>query len=127
MNWIFSDIFKIRWSDIDMYEHLTSSAYIELAIEARASLFSEEIVACPQCLLISKNVNIEYKKPILYNDKLEIKLKVNSISSASFELLAVFFVGETAHAEVLTKLVTFDKEQNKLIKIPEEFRLKLSK
>ena len=32
---------KIRWSDIDMYNHLNNSKFFDYMVEARADLFSD--------------------------------------------------------------------------------------
>ncbi|MBX9839020.1 MAG: thioesterase family protein [Silvanigrellaceae bacterium] len=125
LEWLFIENFKLRWSDIDVYGHLTSPRYIDISIESRLIYLNQEISYFNNLQVITKNLNLDFKKSIYYHDPLILKLKLLSISNASFELLTAFYVNDTLHAEVITKLVVFDKEKNRLIKVPEMIKNKL--
>jgi acyl-CoA thioesterase FadM len=123
--WLFIENFKLRWSDIDVYGHLTSSRYIDISIESRSVYLKDELLYFNKLQLITKSLNLDFKKSIYYQDPIILKLKLLSISNASFELLTAFYINDILHAEVITKLVVFDKEQNRIIKVPEMIKNKL--
>lgn len=125
LEWLFIENFKLRWSDIDVYGHLTSSRYIDISIESRSLYLNDELLNFNNLQLITKSLNLDFKKSIYYQDPIILKLKLLSISNASFELLTAFYVSDFLHAEVITKLVVFDKEQNRIIKVPEMIKNKL--
>ena len=125
LEWLFIENFKLRWSDIDVYGHLASSRYIDISIESRSLYLNDELLYFNKLQLITKSLNLDFKKSIYYHDPIILKLKLLSISNASFELLTAFYINDFLHAEVITKLVVFDKEQNRIIKVPEMIKNKL--
>ncbi|WP_158997037.1 acyl-CoA thioesterase [Pigmentibacter ruber] len=121
---LFDQAIEPRWCDFDMYNHLTSSKYIDLSIEARYTYFRNEIHKTPELQLITKSVQVDYKKPIYFSESINLKLYLLELSSASFQLQTQFLVNNIIKALVLTKLVTII--DNKIIKIPENFINKLN-
>lgn len=121
---IFEQTIEPRWCDFDIYNHLTSSKYIYLSIEARYTYFKNEIHKTPELQLITKSLQVDYKKPIYFSESINLKLYLLDLSSASFQLQTLFLVNNIIKALVITKLVTII--DNKIIKIPESFMNKLT-
>ncbi|MGY3803956.1 hypothetical protein ACWNT8_07845 [Pigmentibacter ruber] len=86
--------------------------------------FRNEIHKTPELQLITKSVQVDYKKPIYFSESINLKLYLLELSSASFQLQTQFLVNNIIKALVLTKLVTII--DNKIIKIPENFINKLN-
>lgn len=111
--------FEPRWVDFDMYNHLTSSKYIDISIEARYLFFKTEIQYVPNLQIITKSINIDYKKPIYFSETINLKLYLAELSSFSFIFHTHFCVNNNINALVITKLVTM--ENGKIVKIPDHF------
>ncbi len=111
--------FEPRWVDFDMYNHLTSSKYIDISIEARYLFFKSEIQHSPNMQLVTKSINIDYIKPIYFSEVITLKLFLVELSTASFILHTHFYVKEYLNAAIATKLVTI--QNDRIIKIPQNF------
>lgn len=113
--------FEPRWSDFDMYNHLTSSKYIDISIEARYLFFKTEIqhAQAQNLQIVTKSINIDYKKPIYFSETIKLKLYLVELSAFSFILHTHFYVNEKINALVITKLVSM--ENGKIVKIPDHF------
>ncbi|WGL59235.1 acyl-CoA thioesterase [Pigmentibacter sp. JX0631] len=121
---LFDQTIEPRWCDFDMYNHLTSSKYIDLSIEARYTYFKNQIHKMPGMQLVTKSVQVDYKKPIYFSESINLKLYLLELSAVSFVLQTQFLVNNSINAIVITKLVTI--MDNKIIKIPELFMNKLT-
>ena len=64
---VFSSVVPVRWGDFDRYGHITNSAYVELAQEARMEhgygLFDKAGLEMPA--VVVRKLEVEYFRPIL--------------------------------------------------------------
>ena len=76
--------------------------------------------------IIVKSCNINYIKPALLEDDLEIKSNIKKITKTSFFMLQKVFKGNDQITDAEIHLVTIDKK-GKPVKIPETLKVKLEK
>ncbi len=76
--------------------------------------------------IIVKSCNINYIKPALLEDDLEIKSNIKEITKTSFFMLQKVFKGNDRITEAEVHLVTIDKK-GKPVKIPERLKKELEK
>ena len=76
--------------------------------------------------IIVKSCNINYIKPALLEDDLEIKSNIKKITKTSFFMLQKVFKGNDQITEADIHLVTIDKK-GKPVKIPERLNQELEK
>ena len=76
--------------------------------------------------IIVKSCNINYIKPALLEDDLEIKSNIKEITKTSFFMLQKVLKGNDQITEAKVHLVTIDKK-GKPIKIPERLKKELEK
>ena len=76
--------------------------------------------------IIVKSCNINYTKPALLEDDLEIKSNIKEITKTSFFMLQKVFRGNDQITDAEVHLVTIDKK-GKPVKIPERLKEELEK
>ena len=76
--------------------------------------------------IIVKSCNINYTKPALLEDDLEIKSNIKEITKTSFFMLQKVFKGNNQITEAEVHLVTINKK-GKPVKIPKRLKEELEK
>ena len=114
--------FELRWVDLDAYNHLNNSKYYDFMTECRARDFIE---FGKECGFIVMENSCKYKKPANYPATICIEQFLHSISTTSFELKYLFFIkgNDKPFAEGNAKMVCFDLDKNRPIRIPEKMKL----
>lgn len=84
---IYTSKLPVRWGDFDRYGHITNSAYIELAQEARMqhgyAKFDDAGVEMPA--IVVRKLDIEYLRTILPNtEEVTIETSVIQVGTSSF-------------------------------------------
>ena len=82
-------------------------------VKLSKSLFDEN-----EIIILVKSCNIQYKKPVKFEDELEIVSKVISKSRTSFIMLQKIFINDLEVTEAEVHLVVVNK-QGKPTEIPE--------
>jgi acyl-CoA thioester hydrolase len=122
---------EIRFSDIDALGHVNNAIYLTYFEQTRiyyfGSLISEKWDWNKFGLLVARN-EIEYKAPILLNDKVSIHLGCKHIGTKSFSLDYRVEVERGSQKFVAcvgaSVMVSFDHQQNVTTAIPEIWREK---
>ena len=103
----------MRWSDMDVYQHINNVAFLGYFEMARVSLFFEhpthdETTGMRRGLVVAAH-DVQYKRSVVYDPKpLEVQIWVSGIRAASFTChYEVYDHGELAVAGS-TLLVPFD-------------------
>lgn len=83
---VFSSVVPVRWGDFDRYGHITNSAYVELAQEARMehgyALFEEAGLDMPA--VVVRKLEVEYFHPILPNtQEVVVKTSLTHVGNSS--------------------------------------------
>lgn len=91
MNYKYSASWRVRFDEVDMQgmvHHPQIVTYLEVA---RVEYWRETGISYKQLRdlgfeFIVKNVNVEYKKPLLFEEMIEVRIGVKSLARASFVL-----------------------------------------
>lgn len=120
---------QIRFSDIDLMGHVNNAVYLNYFEYARMdyfkSLLGEKWDWEEKGILLANN-QIDYIKPVLLNDKVEIRTRCLNIGTKSFELAYDLYVMHASETTIYTKgtsiLVCFNYKTRSTIEVPNEFR-----
>ncbi|MBB5019385.1 thioesterase-3 [Chitinivorax tropicus] len=117
---------RVRGYHLDVYQHVNNARYLEFIEEARWAYFEENGVLT-KCVaqglsFIVANININYRRPALLNEALEIRTGIKALNRRSGVLSQVIYLQGTekliADAEVT--FVLYDVKQEKAIPIDGE-------
>ena len=124
---------QIRFKDVDRLGHVNNAnhiTYFELArVEYFASLMGDIKIDWDTESLILAKMEMEYKQPILLEDKVFASTWISRIGSKSFDM-SCSIVKETNGVEVelakgLAVIVCFNYKLGQSIAIPEVWRKKM--
>ncbi len=119
---------EIRYDDLDILGHVNNKAYLSYLEEARIDYHKQLFQWKNELEFNSVVVKIEinYRKPLFYGDKLQIHTRLSNIGTTSFELESVF-VKDDANSEfsiiaadARVVLVSIDPKSGKPVRIPEK-------
>ncbi len=111
---------NIRWVDLDAYNHVNNAKYYDFMTECRSNTFWE---LKDECGFIVLENSCKYKKPIAYPNQLKIEQYIYNISNSSFELSYIFKdEADLICAEGNAKMICFDLNKNRPIRIPEKVK-----
>ncbi len=122
----------IRYFDIDANNHVNNSVYFTYMEEARTHLLLEPFLKCNEegMYFVVTDATCKYKKPITLLDKLSIKISIENIQGASFEIKYAFVnPSGQLFAEGKTRLACVENTTQRLVRLPEkvkDYLLKLS-
>lgn len=119
----------VRWSDIDMYQHINHATMVTLLEEARipflSPVFGAEIITTG--LLIAE-VRIAYKGQLrLLDSPLQVTITVDRLRAVDFtlgyEVRSVNAAPDSRPAVIAeTQLAAFDIDEQKLVRLSAEHR-----
>ncbi|MES2591505.1 MAG: thioesterase family protein [Bacteroidota bacterium] len=125
---------QIRFKDIDMMGHVNNANYITYFELARLTYFEalkEEGVRIDwvnEGVILAK-IEMEYKQPILLEDKVFVYTWVSRMGSKSFDMacsiVRVINGVEVEAAKGLAVIVCFNYKANQTIAIPEIWKAKM--
>lgn len=125
---------QIRFKDIDKLGHVNNAnhiTYFELArVDYFDALAAEDIKIdwVNEGVILAK-IEMEYKQPILLEDKLFVYTWVSKMGAKSFDMAcSIVKLVEGAEIEVakgLAIIVCFNYKTNQTILIPEKWKLKM--
>ena len=123
---------KIRGYHLDQHGHLNNTSYIQFLEEARWALFETfnaiEFFSQLDLSLTLVNTNINFHRPGLLNNMLEIHTKVMRIGTASCRMEQTIYLEGTSDiiAQAFNTFVLMDKTANKAVAITGKARDKLA-
>jgi acyl-CoA thioester hydrolase len=121
---------EIRFADIDAMGHVNNAVYFSYFEQARIHFFRQMIGAKwdwkSDGLLVAHN-EIDYKLPILLNDKVQIIVGCNRIGEKSFTVTYTIVRGEEICATGASVLVCFNHKQQQTQAVPPIWREALEK
>jgi acyl-CoA thioester hydrolase len=120
---------QIRFADTDMLGHVNNANYLTFMELARMSYFNEVVNDAvdwnKEGVILAKST-IDYRRPILIDDVLNVHISVDQISSKSFNFSYKFVITkneeEITYAEGSTIMVCYDYQLNKSIVMPEKWK-----
>lgn len=125
---------QIRFKDIDALGHVNNANHLSYFELARVNYFNEVIGIninwAKQGIILAK-ISVDYKLPVLFEDKITVYTKCSRIGNKSFELV-YSLVKDDKEQELLlatgeSVLVCYDYTKNHSIEMPLEWRDKMIK
>ena len=126
----FSFKVKVYYEDTDVGGVVYYANYLKFLERARSEAIyslgytNSSILKKFEVLLIVKSCKIDYKKPAMFEDTLEILSEVKSFTKTSFLMKQIILRNNEVISDAEIHLVSVDKN-GKPSKIPEEFKQKL--
>ena len=123
---------KVYYEDTDAGGVVYYANYLKFMERARSDALkslgftNKSLIEENGTYIIVKSCNINYIKPALLEDDLEIKSNIKKITKTSFFMLQKVFKGNDQITEAEIHLVTIDKK-GKPVKIPERLNQELEK
>jgi len=125
---------QIRFKDVDRLGHVNNAnhiTYFELArVDYFNSLMGDVKIDWESESLILAKIEMEYKQPILLDDKVFAYTWVSRIGSKSFDMscsiVRVIDGVEVEAAKGLAVIVCFNYKTNQTIAIPEDWKKKMT-
>tara|TARA_Y100000817_G_C16775142_1_gene507947 strand:- start:628 stop:1026 length:399 start_codon:yes stop_codon:yes gene_type:complete len=126
----FSFKVKVYYEDTDVGGVVYYANYLKFLERARSEAIyslgytNSSILKKFEVLLIVKSCKIDYKKPAMFEDTLEILSEVKSFTKTSFLMKQIILRNNEVISDAEIHLVSVDKN-GKPSKIPEDLRKKL--
>jgi 4-hydroxybenzoyl-CoA thioesterase len=122
---LFETELSIRVYDLNYANHLSNDAILRLIHETRCQFFNS--MGYSELNLggngsIMADCSIQFRSQGYYNDQLKVQLGIEDYGLMGFNLMYLFINSQT-HKEVAiasTGILSFDYEQNKVAKMPDE-------
>jgi acyl-CoA thioesterase FadM len=131
-SFIFSTRIPIRIGDINRASHLSHVNLVQILEEARAQFmvnrgFGNE-VNIPQGMgFILGDLSVIFKGQAYYGQILQIEMAATDFKEKSFDIVYRVTATDTGEeiARAKTGLLNFDYQKQKVVKVPEELKIKL--
>ena len=125
---VFAGTYKVRVGDINYGGHMGNDRALLLFHDARIDFleergFSESNIGGPG--IIMGDAHVYFKKEVFRGDELTVYAHVEDLRALSFELHYTVMRGEDEVLNGSTKLVAFDNNIRKVVKIPDSFIQKI--
>ncbi|PKP10189.1 MAG: 4-hydroxybenzoyl-CoA thioesterase [Bacteroidetes bacterium HGW-Bacteroidetes-3] len=128
-------VVKVRWGDMDAYQHVNNVIYVAWGEIARIDYFvaleSEAFLASPKKMKYAPILgfqSVKYIAPLVFPDTIHIGTKTAEIKEDRI-VLKSFYYSENSKKLVAIKtheVVIFDYKTNQKILVPEEFIAKIN-
>jgi acyl-CoA thioester hydrolase len=102
----------VRWSDMDSYGHVNNARFLTLYEEARVALMfqgarEQGLSSLEKGVVISRH-EVDYLRPVDYQDRVRIELWIQDIRAASFVVAYELFAGDELASRARSVCVPFD-------------------
>lgn len=117
----------VRWSDMDAYQHVNNTVYLQWLESARINL-AEELLSGSDTTFVLAHVSMDYRRPVFYPDTIQLDSVVGKLGNTSVTLQTDFtsLQHQTTVAVAESVVVLFDFNTQKPIPWSEKYRNKLS-
>jgi acyl-CoA thioester hydrolase len=115
---------SIRFADIDALGHVNNAVFLSYLEVARTAFWAEHVgkVEVRQIDFVLARVEIDYRRPVLFDDPLSCELWFERIGRSSFTVGYRFEVGGNAVAEARSVQVFVDLATGAPKPVPDSFR-----
>lgn len=122
---------QIRFTDIDMMQHVTNSMYLSYCDIARMNYFNDvlgEKIGQTEESLVIASVTIDFLFPIFIDERIEIQTKTTKIGTKSIHTLQQVINSESKQVKAVAKTIIsgFDYLKQNTIEIPSKWKQKLA-
>lgn len=120
---------KVRFCDLDAMGHVNNAAYLSFLEEARLAYYNHVLHINTNNLefnAVVGRIEIDYLEQIRLGDNVEVYTRTAKIGNKSSDVEHLIIIVDNQERKVaaraLTKLVSFDYQNNKTIPVPEKER-----
>ena len=119
----FSTDIAVQLRDIDRLNHVNNAVVVTYLQQARIEYFDALLDYVDQDIdVVVATQTMEYMHPIEWGDTVAVDLRVTEIGSSSITVEYRVRVGDTVCATAETVLVTFDREEQESVPLPDRWR-----
>jgi acyl-CoA thioester hydrolase len=102
----------VRWSDMDVYGHVNNTRFLTLYEEARVALMfvgaRQEGVTSLEDGLVIRRHEVDYLRPVNYDDPVRIELWLADVMAAQFVVAYELYAGDELASRARTWCVPVD-------------------
>ncbi len=132
MNFKHRTAIQIRFKDVDKMGHVNNANHLTYLESARIGYFEAVVgsnINWSKKGIILARVEIDYKVPVLFDDRISVHTRCARIGTKSFDLqYSIVKEGqgrETEVASAVTVMVCYDYDRNETMPMPKEWREKM--
>ena len=128
MQQVHSNMFKfrlpiqVRFRDLDSLKHVNNAVYLTYLEIARIEYWKALRFEPVRPSMLLARVEIDYLKPLLFDDQVEIAVRVSEMGTKSFVMAFEITANGTVAAKGSSVLVWFDHAANVSVVIPDSAR-----
>jgi acyl-CoA thioester hydrolase len=122
-DYAFSTDLEVHLRDIDRLNHVNNAVVVSYLQQARVEYLHELVDYLDEdTYVVVVTQTMEYQHPIAWGDTVTIDLRVTDLGSSSVTVEYRVRVGDTVCATAETVLVTFDRDEQASVPLPEDWR-----
>jgi acyl-CoA thioester hydrolase len=118
---------EVEFRDVDAAGHVNNAVYLTYIETARIDYLREVLAleTVDELAVIVANVNIDFRSPSYFGERLEVGARVPRIGTKSFEMDHEVWANGRLVAEARSVLVAYDYALGMPVAVPDEWRGKL--
>lgn len=118
----------MRFSDIDAMGHVNNAVYVTYFEMGRVAILDQVVGSrkLEDIKFVVARAEVDYIRPIVFSDKVEIGLRVSSIGQSSFTIEYLITANGEPAAKGLTVQVFYDYEKRAKMPVPDDFRARVT-
>jgi acyl-CoA thioester hydrolase len=118
---------KVSWGDMDAFGHVNNTVYLKYFESARIEYFAQIPAiggfVAKDAIPVVATISCSFKKPVVYPDMLEMRVKVAKMGAASMEMTCDMVSSKVGlAAQASCTIVMINPKKGGSVRIPEEWR-----
>jgi acyl-CoA thioester hydrolase len=113
---------QVRFRDLDSLKHVNNAVYLTYLEIARIEYWKALRFESVRPSMLLARVEIDYVKPVLFDDQVEVAVRVSEFGTKSFVMPFEILANGTVAAKGSSVLVWFDHAANVSVVIPDSAR-----
>jgi acyl-CoA thioester hydrolase len=113
---------QVRFRDLDSLKHVNNAVYLTYLEIARIEYWKALKFEPVRPSMLLARIEIDYLKPVLLGDRVEVVVRVSEMGSKSFVMAFEILANGTVAAKGSSVLVWFDHAANVSVVIPDSAR-----
>ena len=121
--------YSVRIADINYGGHVSNAAVMNFFHDARIAYlnqFDSSELDIGGCGIIMPEAHVRYHKEMFLGDDLQIAVRIDSMRKSSMIMMYQVLRDDEMTVEGSTNIVAFDYDKRKTVRIPKDFRQKIS-
>jgi acyl-CoA thioester hydrolase len=113
---------QVRFRDLDSLKHVNNAVYLTYLEIARIEYWKALRFEPVRPSMLLARVEIDYVKPVLLDDRVEVAVRVSEMGTKSFVMAFEILANDMVAAKGSSVLVWFDHAANVSVVIPDSAR-----